>query len=84
MHMSYIIILTHYFIHHSSSLQPYNCHRSRYARAFSKVLPNSLSKVSPNSLRKSSRLARDISSMSDKFSILEGGRVGGASSFRSV
>ena len=75
---------THYFIHHSSSLQACNCHRSRYARAFSMVLPNSLSKVSPNSLRRSSRLARDISSTSDKFSTLEGGSVGGASSFRSA
>jgi hypothetical protein len=83
MHMPYFF-QTHYFIHHSSSLQAYNGPRSRYERAFSKVLPNSLSKVSPNSLRRSSRLARDISSTSDKFSILEGGSVGGASSFRSV
>jgi hypothetical protein len=75
---------THYFIHHTSSLQAYSYHKSHYTRALSKVLPNSLSKVSPNSLRRSSRLARDISLTSDKFSILEGGSVGGASSFRSV
>jgi hypothetical protein len=61
-----------------------SCHQSHYARALPKVLPNSLSKVSPNSLRRSLRLARDISSTSDMFSILEGGSVGGASSFRSV
>jgi hypothetical protein len=75
---------TRYFIHHKSSLQAYSYHKSHYARALSKVLPNSLYKVSPNSLRRSSRLARDISSTSDKFSILEGGSVGGASSFRYV
>jgi hypothetical protein len=80
----HIFSQTRYFIHHTSSLQAYNCHRSYYARAFSKVLPNSLSKVSPNSLRRSSRLARDISSTSDKLSILEGGSVGEASSFRPV
>jgi hypothetical protein len=34
--------------------------------------------VTPKSLRRSSRLARDISSTSDKLSILEGGSVGGA------
>jgi hypothetical protein len=83
-HIYIYIFQTHYFIHHSSSLPAYNCHRSRYARAFSKVLPNSLSNMSPNSLRRSSRLARDISSTCDKLSILEGGSVGGASSFRSV
>jgi hypothetical protein len=75
---------TRYFIHHTSSLQAYSYHKSYYTRVLSKVLPNSLSKVSPNSLRRSSRLARDISSMSDKFSILEGGSAGGASFFRSV
>jgi hypothetical protein len=73
-----------YFIHHTSSLQAYSYHKSYYMRALSKVLPNSLSKVSPNSLRRSSRLAKDISSTSDKFSILEGGSAGGASFFRSV
>jgi hypothetical protein len=73
-----------YFIHHTSSLQAYNYYKSHYTRALSKVLPNSLSKVSPNSLRRSSRLAKDISSTSDKFSILEGGSAGGASFFRSV
>jgi hypothetical protein len=73
-----------YFIHHTSSLQTYSYHKSHYTRALSKVLSNSLSKVSPNSLRRSSRLARDISSTSDKFSILEGGSAGGASFFRSV
>jgi hypothetical protein len=86
MHMPYIYIYipqTCYFIQHPSSLQAYSCHRSHYARAFSKVLPNSLSKVSPNSLRRSSRLARDISSMYDKLSILEGGCVGGALSGQS-
>jgi hypothetical protein len=35
-------------------------------------------------LRRSSRLARDISSVSDEFLILVGGRAGGASSFYSV
>ena len=75
---------TRYFIHHTSSLQAFSYHKPHYVQALSKVLPNSLSKVSPNSLRRSSRLARDISSTSDKFSILEGGSVGGASSFRSV
>jgi hypothetical protein len=83
MHMPYFF-QTRYFIHHTSSLQAYSCHRSHYARAFSKVLPNSLSKVSPNFLRRSSRLARDIYSMFDKLSILEGGSVGGASSFHLV
>jgi hypothetical protein len=42
------------------------------------------SRVSPNSLRRLSRLARDTSSTSEKFSIPEGGSVGGVSSFRSV
>ena len=83
MHMP-IFLQPCYFIHHTSSLQAYSYHKSHYTRVLSKVLPNSLSKVSPNSLRRSSRLARDISSMSDKLSILEGGSVGGASSFRSV
>jgi hypothetical protein len=83
MHMS-IFFQTRYFIHHISSLQAYSYHKSHYTRALSKVLPNYLSKVSPNSLRRSSRLARGISSTSDKFSILEGGSVGGASTFRSV
>jgi hypothetical protein len=35
-------------------------------------------------LRRSSRLARDISSVSDEFLNPAGGRVGGASSFCSV
>ena len=83
MHMP-IFFQPSYFIHYTSSLQAYSYYKSHYTRALSKVLPNSFSKVSPNSLRRSSRLARDISSMSYKFSILEGGSVGGASSFRSV
>jgi hypothetical protein len=82
MHMP--IFSTCYFIHHTSSLQAFSYHKSHYTRALSKVLPNSLSKVSPNSLRRSSRLARDMSSTSDKFSILEGGSARGASFFRSV
>jgi hypothetical protein len=82
MHMPIFFLQTRYFIHHTSSLQAHSYHKSHYTRALSKVLPNS--KVSPNSLRRLSRLARDISSMSDKFSILEGGSVGGASSFHSV
>jgi hypothetical protein len=83
MHMP-IYFQPSYFIHHTSSLQAYSYHKSHYTRALSKVLPNSLSKVSPNSLRRLSRLAKDISSTSDKFSILEGGSVGGASFFHSV
>jgi hypothetical protein len=83
MHMP-IFFQPSYFIHHTSSLQAYSYHRSHYTRALSKVLPNPLSKVSPNSLRRSSRLARDISSTSDKFSIMEGGSTGGDSFFRSV
>ena len=73
-----------YFIHYTSSLQAYSYHKSHYTRALSKVLPNSLSKVSPNSLRRLSMLARDISSTSGKFSILEGGSAGGAFFFRSI
>jgi hypothetical protein len=56
-----------YFIHYTNTLQAYNYYKSYYTRAFSEVLPNSFSKVSPNSLRRSSRLARNISSTSDKF-----------------
>jgi hypothetical protein len=67
-----------YFIHYTNTLQAYNYYKSYYMRAFSEVLPNSFSKVSPNSLRRSSRLARDISSMSDKFSILAAAGAGGA------
>jgi hypothetical protein len=73
-----------YFIHYTNTLQAYNYYKSYYTRAFSKVLPNSFSKVSPNSLRRSSRLARDISSTSDKFSILAGGGARGAFFFRSA
>jgi hypothetical protein len=73
-----------YFIHYTNSLQAYNYYKSHYTRALSEVLPNSFSKVSPDSLRRSSRLARDISSTSDKFSILAGGGAGGAFFFRSV
>ena len=81
MHMPIFFLQACYFIHHTSSLQAYSYHKSHYTRVLSKVLPNSLSKVSPNSLKRSSRLARDISSTSDKFSILEEGSAGGASFF---
>jgi hypothetical protein len=73
-----------YFIHYTSSLQAYSYHKSHYTRALSRVLPNSFSKVSPNSLRRSSRLARDISLTSDKFSILETGGAGGVFFFHSI
>jgi hypothetical protein len=80
MHMP-IFFEPSYFIHYISSLQAYNYHQSHYTRVLSKVLLNSFSKVSPNSLRRSSRLAKDTSSVSDEFSILVGGRAGGAYSF---
>jgi hypothetical protein len=83
MHMP-IFFQPSYFIHYTSSLQAYSYYKSHYTRALSEVLPNSFSKVSPNSLRRSSRLARDISSTSDKFSILDGGGAGEAFFFRSV
>jgi hypothetical protein len=69
MHMPIFFQPSH-FIHYISSLQAYSYYKSQYTRALSEVLPNSFSNVSPNSLRRSSRLARDISSTSDKFSIL--------------
>jgi hypothetical protein len=65
-----------HFIHYTNTLQAYGYYKSYYTRAFPEGLPNSFSKVSPNSLRRSSRLARDISSMSDKFSILAGAGAG--------
>jgi hypothetical protein len=83
MHMP-IFFQPSYFIHYTNSLQAYSYYKSYYTRAFSEVLPNSFSKVSPNSLRRSSRLAKDISSTSDKFSILVGGGAGGAFFLRSA
>jgi hypothetical protein len=67
-----------YFIHYTNTLQAYGYYKLYYTRAFPEVLPNSFSRVSPNSLRRSSRLTRDISSISDKFSILAGAGAGGA------
>jgi hypothetical protein len=74
MHMPYYFFLKHVILFSTPiHYKAYNHHRSHYARAFSKV--------SPNSLRRSSRLARDTSSTSEKFSIPGGDSVGGASSF---
>jgi hypothetical protein len=83
MHMPRFFQPSH-FIHYTSSLQAHSYYKSHYTRALSEVLPNSFSNVSPNSLRRSSMLARDISSTSDKFSILGGSGAGGAFFFCSV
>jgi hypothetical protein len=72
------------FIHYTNTLQAYGYYKLYYTRAFSEVLPKSFSIVSPNSLRRSSRLARDISLMLDKFSILAGAGAGGAFFLRSA
>ena len=76
MHMSFFckhVILFSKPVHYKHN----NHHGLHYERAFP-------TNVSPNSLRRSSRLARDISSTSERFSIPREGSVGGASSFGSV
>jgi hypothetical protein len=73
MHMSFFckhVILFSKPVHYKHN----NHHGLHYARAFP-------TNVSPNSLRRSSRLARDTSSMSERFSIPREGSAGGDSSF---